>query len=176
MVEDKVTCEQINLQEDDVLMAMGAGTGARIIPKEWIRSKRHYPEGQFSMRQQYYDAICFLARGDTKICGFMYSNVVYNKDCSLMVNWCVDDEEFTEDREFVITGTDGLGEDNYRRFDFQDYGIKPISLSERQKITFRARCPTNGVYFGYISSGYPDRYDSIEGQEHMFHTNSSNHN
>ena len=98
-VDAESNLEEINICENETLLVLGTSSSPeKIIATDWLRCKHYSTSTQFRMYSSRYDAIGFKARGNTKICGFMWSNADNrNQDFKILVSWCLDNEPFCED-------------------------------------------------------------------------------
>lgn len=116
LVDKEDTFSSLRILPNTVILC---GSGGKVEPIMWKRSKNHQLNSYNSVSRNYEDAVCFVPRRDVLICGFMWGSEWYKKDFKLLIHWKVTDEgEASEWHEFSSTDDRAEGEWKLHRFDF----------------------------------------------------------
>ena len=109
-----------NVLNDDKMLCVGGNL--RVTPLIWRRFTRIEPNCYTGMYNSYVDALCFKARRNVKICGFIWTKQFHEKDFKIIVRWRVTDTpgsgDVTEWQEFSSGPDKAQTEFKLHLFDF----------------------------------------------------------
>ena len=138
-----------------LVCALGGGGQANCL--QWRRHKYMYLEHYLYLRNDKWDASCFIPRANITVHGFGVCGNQENKDMQLLFKWYIDEDESGE-YEYDVSAADQDSEKKWHSVYLKELGTKPIRLTEGQKLHLCMRSRTvDDVRCYYGAEGYPER-------------------